>query len=147
MPECLRARTAEPSGKEANWALEYHSANWYVLIMWRETARRLFVLVLSVALATGLVARAVQAASPETAVTAMSGDMPMHGKCNGCAGSEKAMPSAACAFAFCGMVAVVPVTATFDPVATGTIEPAVQWSATGHVFPPDPYPPRPAVLT
>ncbi len=116
-------------------------------IMWRETARRLFVLVLSVALATGLVTRAVYAAYPATAIAAMSGDMPMHGKCNGCAGSEKGMPSAACAFAFCGMVAVLPVTATLDPVAAETIEPTAWRSATGHVFPPDPYPPRPTILT
>ena len=115
--------------------------------MWRETARRLLVLVLSVTLATGLVARAVQAAAPEAAIMAMSGDMPMHGKCDGCAGSEKAMPSAACAFAFCGMVAVMPVTIIFEPVAAGTIAPAVQRSATDHIFPPDPYPPRLAILT
>ena len=115
--------------------------------MWRETARRLFVLVISVALATGLVARAVQPASSEVAAMAMSGDMPMHGKCDGCAGSEKAMPSAACAFAFCGLVAVMPVAITFESVAAGTIAPTAQRSATGHVFPPDPYPPRPAILS
>lgn len=122
-------------------------------IMWRKTARRLFVLVLSVALATGLVTRAVYAAYPATAIAAMSGDMPMngnmpmHGKCVGCAGSEKAMPSTGCAFAFCGMVAVLPVTIGLTPVAAGIIAPPAERSATSHVFPPDPYPPRSAILS
>jgi hypothetical protein len=116
-------------------------------IMRRETARRLFVLVLSVALATGLIARTVQAAQMDVATATMTADMPMHGKCDGCAGSEKAMPPAACAASFCSMAVVMPVTAVFDPAPAGVLEPATEVSATGHAFPPDPYPPRPSVLS
>src|SRR5262249_14668571 len=116
-------------------------------IMWCETVRRLFVLVLSVALATALVARAVQATQADMTAAAMTTDMPMHGMCDGCAGSEKAVTPAACALSFCGMMAVAPITAAFDPLAAEIIRPAAEPTLTGHVFPPDPYPPRSSVVS
>jgi len=67
--------------------------------MWREFVRRLFVITLSVALTTALVARSVQAngmdvaASTTMAMEPMAMDMPMHGKCDGCAGHEKSNPN------------------------------------------------------
>ncbi len=115
--------------------------------MWRETARQLLVLVLSVALATGLVVRTVQAAQMDVAAASRTADMPMHGMCDGCAGNEKAMPTAACAASFCSMAILAPVTAVFAPVLAGVLEPVAESTVTGHAFPPDPYPPRSSVLS
>jgi hypothetical protein len=111
-------------------------------IMWRKTARQLLVLVLSVALATGLVVRTVQAAQMDVVAATTSADMPMHGKCDGCAGSEKAMPAAACAASFCSMAVLVPMTAVFPSAPAGVLEPATELASTGRAFAPDPYPPR-----
>lgn len=114
--------------------------------MWRDTARRLFVLVLSVALATALTMR-VQAVQADMTAAAMTADMPMHGKCDGCAGSEKGMTPAACAFSFCSMMAVAPIAPAFNPVTAEVVRPVAESAGTGHVFAPDPYPPRSFVLS
>jgi hypothetical protein len=117
-----------------------------------EIARRLFVIVLSVALATGGVARSVQAlamdmiAPTATAAATPDGGMPMSGKCNGCAGDEKAM-AAACSAVCSGAVAVLPVVVAFGVVCVETVDFSAVRRATGYSFPPDPYPPRPIVLT
>jgi hypothetical protein len=117
--------------------------------MWFEIARRLFVIVLSVALATGLVVRSVPtmdiAAPAATAAATADPGMPMSGKCDGCAGDEKAM-AAACSAVCNGAVAVLPVLVAFGPAAVEAIGPSAVPAATGHAFPPDPYPPRPIVL-
>jgi len=117
-----------------------------------EIARRLFVIVLSVALATGVAVRSAQALAMDVAAPAATAaattdtDMPMSGKCNGCAGDEKAM--AAGCFALCiGAVAVLPLVVALGPISVETIGPSAAPAATGHAFPPDPYPPRPIVLS
>jgi hypothetical protein len=133
-------------------ALEHHAADCYFELMRFEIARRVFVIVLSVALATGVAVRSVQAiamdiaAPAATAAATTDTDMPMSGKCSGCAGDEKAM-AAGCS-AFCsGAVAVLPLVVAFGPISAETIGPSAAPSATGHAFPPDPYPPRPIVLS
>ena len=117
-----------------------------------EIARRLVVIVLSVALSAGLVLRSAQAIAmdmmaPPAAAAAATPDtsLPMPGKCDGCAGDEKAM--AACS-AFCANVfALLPTIIGFVSVPIETVGAGVEASATGHTFPPDPYPPKPSVLT
>lgn len=134
--------------------LEHGALNCYCKMMRFEIARRLFVVVLSVALATGLATRLVHAIAMDTeapaaatATATMDTGMPMSGKCSGCAGSEKAMMSAACS-ASCGTaVALPPVVVAFDPVLVATIGPSAAPTATGRAFPPDPYPPRPSILS
>jgi hypothetical protein len=119
-----------------------------------EIVRRLFVIVLSVALATGLATRSSQAiamdvktAASAAATATMDVGTPVSGKCIGCAGTEKAMASAACS-AFCGSaMASLLVVVAFSPVCVDTVEPSVAAIATGHAFPPDPYPPRPTILS
>jgi hypothetical protein len=60
--------------------------------MCSEFARRLLVFLLSVTLATGLSVCVVEAGSMDMTAAAMATtDMPMHGKCDGCAGNEKVM--------------------------------------------------------
>src|SRR6516165_4327742 len=117
-----------------------------------EIARRVFVIVLSVALATGVAVRSVQALAMDVAAPAATAamttdtDLPMSGKCSGCARDEKAM-AAGCS-ALCGSaVAVLPLVVAFGPISVETIGPSATPAATGHAFPPDPYPPRPTVLS
>jgi len=121
--------------------------------MWRESARRLVVIVLSVALATALVARSVQAGSMEiaaaatTAMEPMAMDMPMHGMCDGCAGHEKSTASVACS-AYCGATIASPyLVLTYSPIAAEAMAPRIALAATGLAMPPDPYPPRPASMS
>jgi len=115
--------------------------------MWCGTARRLLALLLSVALATGGTVRVVQAGGMEMRAAAMATDMPMHGKCDGCAGNERAVAPSACS-AYCGNIIALPaITVTFDSFAAATVEPGATPAATGHAVPPDPYPPRPIVLS
>ena len=117
-----------------------------------EIARRVFVIVLSVALATGAAVRSAQAlavdvtAPAATAAASTDTGMPMSGKCSGCAGDEKAM-AAGCSALCSSTVAVPPVVIAFGPVSVETIGPSAAPAATGHAFPPDPYPPRPIVLS
>jgi hypothetical protein len=119
-----------------------------------EIVRRLFVIVLSVALATGLAMRSGQAVAMDVKTTAPAAatvttdvGMPASGKCIGCAGTEKAMASAACS-AFCGSaMASLSVVVAFSPVCVDTVEPSIAAIATGRAVPPDPYPPRPTILS
>jgi len=122
--------------------------------------RRIPALMLALALAGGLVVHGF--AGPEMALKStiaakstmasagdvpMSTDMPMPGKCNGCAGDEKGVASAACS-AFCvTLIALPSVAAVLDVVPAEALDPAVESHATGHADPPDPYPPRPTILS
>jgi hypothetical protein len=77
----------------------------------------------------------------------MSSDMPMYGKCNGCAGDEQGLASAACP-AFCGAVLTLASLPVFlDAVAIDTLGPSVEPIIAGRADPPDPYPPRPTSLS
>lgn len=106
--------------------------------------------VLAVALSTALVVRNVRAVQMENmdvaAAMTMATDMPMHGKCDGCAGNEKAM-TAACS-AYCVAVVALPfLVAAYHPVPSGTVEPSLEPVKTGYATPPDPYPPRPTRIS
>ena len=110
-----------------------------------DLARRLLVLLLSVALATGVTVRVAQAGSMEMTAVAMAADMPMHGKCDGCAGNEKAMAPSAC-FTHCASVVALPAsTFAFNPPPQGVVAPAAETAAAGHIAAPEPYPPRPTI--
>jgi hypothetical protein len=129
--------------------LEHHASDCYFELMRSEVARRLFLIVLSVALATGLVVHSVSAmdmaAPAATAAATMGTGMPMSGKCNGCAGDENAM-AAGCSALCSNAVAVLPVVVALGLVSVETIGLSTALAAAGHAFPPDPYPPRPIVL-
>src|SRR5262249_14383404 len=117
-----------------------------------EIAHRVFVIVVLADVATGVAVRSVQALAMDVAAPAAPAaattdtDMPMSGMCDGCAGDEKAM-AAACSALCSGAVAVLPVVVAFEPISVETIGPSATPAATGHAFPPDPYPPRPTVLS
>lgn len=114
--------------------------------MLRKAVNQLVVVLLSVALVTALVVRSVQADNTGVAAV-MSMDMPMHGKCNGCAGQEKSITPTAC-FAFCSTVAVVSLRpAAYNPTPAETLAPSNALAAIGLAAAPDPYPPRPASIS
>jgi hypothetical protein len=116
--------------------------------MWSRLTRRLFVFVLAMAMAVGFSAHAVQATHADLkAVGAMATDMPMSGGCDGCSDDQKAMTPAACS-AHCASIVALPTTSVVpDAVPNESPGPVAKLAGTGHADPPDPYPPRPAVLT
>ena len=129
-------------------------ANCYSSRMLSEKIRRIAALLATLVLTVGLVAHSVsgpdiivKSAATTQSDMAKSGDMPMSGKCNGCAGSEKGLAPAACS-AFCSALFVLPTTAVvLYAVPAETVKPASGQEAIGHADPPDPYPPRPAILS
>jgi len=147
-------------------ALAMASANCYPAGMLSESIRRLLTVLAAMVLAVGLVAHnfggpdmiaksAMTAAShmpisgdmPTSGEMPMSGDMPMSGKCNGCAGDEKGLAPAACS-AFCSAVFVLPaVTVDLYAVPAEPLKPTTGPDSIGRTVPPDPYPPRPAILS
>jgi hypothetical protein len=120
--------------------------------MWRMPARRLVAIFLSVILATAVAIRPGHVNSSTDVKVATTMDMgamgmPMHGKCDGCAGHEKSTALTACS-AYCGATAALPyLTVAYNPMTTATLRPRVALPATGINAPPDPYPPRPISMS
>ena len=118
----------------------------YVTTMWSALARPIFAIVLCVALAAGLVLHTARVSDMGMkASAAMSANMPMPGKCDGCGNDKDSAPalcSAYCTVAFFAMPAVglyaVPISSLPRPA---------DWTFAGYSEPPDPYPPRPASLS
>jgi len=107
---------------------------------------RISALLTTLVLVVGVATHGLGVPEP-TLKSATASDMPMPGKCNGCAGDEKGATPAACS-AFCGTVIAVPlVTVVFDAVPAETLNPTVAPDAIGRAEPPDPYPPRPTILS
>ena len=116
--------------------------------MWSEKIRRMSAVLLALALAVGLMTHGF--GNPDmglkATMAAATSDMPMSGNCDGCGDNSTDM-AAACA-AFCNSVVALPVaTVVVDVVLIGILRPSVGLVATGHITPPDPYPPRPADLS
>ena len=115
--------------------------------MHRAFVHRALAVLLSVVLTTGVTIRVVQAnamgmKTMSVMKTMSAMDMPMHGRCDGCAGSEKATASMACGAYCSGVVALESPSVSLDLVPAGFITAAVEATATGYGSPPDPYPPR-----
>jgi hypothetical protein len=121
--------------------------------MWFALTRRIAVFVLAMAMALGLSAHAMRAAHMDlkaaaaTAADIPASGMPASSKCDGCGDDQKAISPAACS-AYCSSIVALPTTCPIlgaVPHATpGHSEIPI---ATGHAFPPDPYPPRPSILS
>ena len=74
-------------------------------------------------------------------------DMPMHGKCNGCAGHEKSTTSTVCTV-LCSATAALPfVTVVYDPMIADAVAPRAVLMSAGIDAAPDPYPPRPVGMS
>ena len=76
----------------------------------------------------------------------MAADVPMTGYCNGCAGDEKGLMPTAC-YVFCGSVGSSLLPVLFEAVPPATLVPLKGVIGAGYISPPDPYPPRPIVLS
>jgi hypothetical protein len=121
--------------------------------MWSAKIPQISALLAALVLTLGLVTHGFASASMplKAGVTAatdvpMSGDMPMPGKCNGCAGDEKGMVPSACSV-FCSTAIASPsLPPLLDAVPIETLRPATEPNMTGRVAPPDPHPPRPTIL-
>jgi hypothetical protein len=121
-----------------------------------ERTRRLLAWPLALALTVGLVVHPLYtvnknakggAGAMEMSMADMSADMPMANNCDGCAGDEKATMRTACA-AFCGSTIALPLApVVIAPAVIATLSPAIETAMTGHTAPPDPYPPKPVVLS
>jgi len=117
--------------------------------------RRILALVLSVALAVGLATHGIgkQDMGMKSAIAAAI-DMPMppashtpKGKCDGFGDGQKGMASPACD-AYCGGTVALPVVAlVVELIAVGVLGPSDDQAPTSHAPPPDPYPPRPTILS
>jgi hypothetical protein len=137
-----------------NSVLALGLADWYGEAMSWSKIRRISTLLAAWILAAGLVAHGfggpdiiVKSATTATHNMPMSGDMPMPGKCNGCAGDERGVALAACT-AFCGVVIAVPLIAVVPyAVPAEILSPTAGTDAIGRADSPDPYPPRPTILS
>jgi hypothetical protein len=112
--------------------------------MLRTKIRRITTLVLAMAVAMGLVAHGISISDigAKPAMISAASDMPMSADCNGCGGDQPAI-AAGCA-AFCGGIVGLPTTVVvLDMIPIDILRPSAGQHATGHVGPPDPYPPRP----
>jgi hypothetical protein len=114
----------------------------------RERLRCVLTLLLGLTFVVGLVPHGLLAAGADVKmVMAAAADMPISGKCDGCGNDSKAMSSAACS-AYCGSFVALPVTGTtFEPASVETVGDFAGPTPPGHTVPPDPYPPKPAVLS
>jgi len=116
--------------------------------------RRILTLLAALVLAVGLVAHTfggpdmiAKSATSAASEMPMSGDMPMSGKCNGCAVEDKGLAPAACS-AFCSAVFVLPAVAVvLYAFPAEVLHPTSRPDAIGQTIPPDPHPPRPAILS
>jgi hypothetical protein len=113
-----------------------------------EKLRRAMTLLVALTFVVGLAPHGLRAAHIDVKmVMAAATDVPMSGRCNDCQDESKAMPSAACS-AYCGIFVALPVTGTtFEPALAETVGELALPAPAGHTVPPDPYPPKSAVLS
>lgn len=110
-----------------------------------DSVRRIAAILLTVVLALGPGMSGVFAAPAHgKAVVMMSSDMQSSGKCNG---GKAGMPTAACSIGCSGIIAVMPGTVAAVPLSVTSVGYIVAADLTGRNVPPDPYPPRPAILS
>lgn len=129
-------------------------ANCYCRAMLSEKMRQISALLAALVLVAGLVTHGfggpdmiVKSAMTAASDMPMPNDIPMPGKCNGCAGDDNGVAQAACS-AFCGAVIALPsAAAVLDAVPISILDLSAGVAVTGHADPPDPYPPRPTILS
>ena len=125
--------------------LALRSANCYLFGMLFALVRRIPAVVLTLALVLGPATYSVHASvmGAKMAVAASS-DMHSPGKCDDCGGD---VPVGACSVHCGGMTAVSPGITVFEGTPVETHGYFTTRGMAGYDAPPDPYPPRPAVLS
>ena len=121
-------------------------ANCYFVAMVRNRIRRLCAVFLALTLVVGVWTHGVHASDMGVKMAAAAAsDMPMPGKCD-CGGNDK-MSVASCSSQCTGIPAIQAPSLALDIILVGSYADVAAPPATGHTRPPDPYPPRPAVLS
>ena len=113
--------------------------------MVRNRIRRLCAVFLALTLAVGVSTHGVHASDMGVKMVAAASDMPMSGKCD-CGGNDK-MSVASCSSQCAGIPAIQAPSLALGIVLVGGYADIAAPSVTGHTRPPDPYPPRPTVLS
>jgi hypothetical protein len=145
-PTC-RYRPYEPLAGAAA-PLAPKSIACYFTAMTLAKLRRLINLLLVVALAAGFVTQGVQAADMRAKMTMTAGAMPTPHGCDGCSGDDNPCASLGGCSMTCGNILALPVAnAAVDLLHAGSREPAAVLPLAGWSAPPDPHPPRPAILS
>ena len=115
----------------------------------RYALRRLFILVLSLSVVTGVSVQYAAAAAMGAKATSMAFVMtaePMSDDCSGCPTGDAKMSVGACV-AYCSMVvAILPPMASPSISSKAWMPVARMKPVAGKTIPPDPYPPRPSIL-
>lgn len=112
-----------------------------------DKVRRISALLLALTLAVGLVTHGVRAGDMGAKMTVATASDMASGKCDGCGSGDDSMAAAACS-AYCSGVTVTQMAAVVvDTPAVDIRGTAAAPAVKGHGDPPEPYPPRPAVLS
>jgi hypothetical protein len=120
----------------------------YCNIMKVRDLRRVCALVLLLALGLGLSMHGVRAGEMTAQMlSSANGELPLPGGCDGCGGGDDdGMAASACA-ALCGMPGVLSVLKADMLIPPDLPDASRVAEQVGRTRPPDPYPPRPAILT
>ena len=135
-------------GRRRDPTLAFHSAGCYFHIMRFALVRRISAVVLALALAMGPAMYSVHS-SAMTAKMAVAASSDVHspGTCDDCGGNKAGVPVGACSMYCSGMIAVSPGVPIFDTLLVETPGHVAARGMTGLATPPDPYPPRPSILS
>jgi len=121
-------------------------ANCYFAAMVQNRVRRLCAVFLALTLAVGVSTPAVHASDMGVKMAAAAAsDMPMPCKCD-CGGNDK-MSVTSCSSQCSGIPAIQAPSLALDIVLVHVRIALATPPANGHTRPPDPYPPRPTILT
>lgn len=128
--------------------LAFHIRDRYVAVMLFDLVRRLSVTLLILSLSLGPAVNSVHASSmgAKMAVTALS-DMHSPGKCSDCAGSKNGVAPGVCSVYCTGVTAASPDVTEIDFLSIETFGRLATRLMAGLPVAPDPYPPRPTVLS
>ena len=126
-----------------------HVGSWYPPLMMVSVFGRFSTLLLILSLVLGPAGSGMRAAlmtmkmPPITLSAVRAPDT-----CNDCAGNKNGVPVNACSLYCAGMTAMLPGdVATIDAVPAGTHRYDTPRRLAGHLVSPDPYPPRPVVMS
>lgn len=129
--------------------LAFTPANRYLVLMLIDTVRRIAAVLVALGLLFGPAAGSMHASSM-SAKMVMSASNGTHssGDCNDCGTAKAGMPIGACSAIYCGgLIAYL----TADDIGSDWLPakgftPRDSRHVSGHVGPPDPYPPKPTIL-
>ena len=144
---CLTEKLLLPFLRE-DAALAIQFLSKYLSLMSFNVVRRLFAILLTLSLTLGPAVSGVHASSMGATMAVVSlSDAHGQGDCNDCPGSKSGVPPGACSVCCTGVGAVSPDVAAIDFLPAETQRYLIPSRLADHHVPPDPYPPRPTVLS